>query len=406
MSQSWTFIDDRRMPIRDRWIFGRGKVAHLSDVDSYLLNYGSALNMQSMAAVGWMIGEDRRLDVVVSSLDGLFHRWWPDPDVGGWHPMWEPRGGTYASRASLVARQIGTGPSETNPFGAVERILLAFALDLHGRLVVAGVVDGSTNASGQWPTSGLGAPPNDRLISHPTAVIEGQRLHVYARAESRRIWGLVLDWNANIVENWHTVSHEGLPPRTNQHHHWAYAPAAASWGPGRTDLFAVDEGSTSDDLSNTLWHAWREGGVEGPDWESAGPDWEELGIGGVSSSPDAAVWPRSESERLGVINVVACGPTESPAGGSYVFARWLGRHWTYHWLNDPRAISDAAIASWGKPRLDLFYVKNIGDDLFKGPFIASHAWREGGAWTAIWPGGWNLDDADFQSPYPVPFFPA
>jgi hypothetical protein len=64
-----------------------------------------------------------------------------------------------------------------------------------------------------------------------------------------------------------------------------------------------------------------------------------------------------------------------------------------------------SIASWGKPRLDLFYVKNIGDDLYKGSFIASHAWREGGAWTSVWPGGWNLDDADFQSPYPVPFFP-
>lgn len=129
-----------------------------SDVAEYLQERGESLNPQSMAAHGWRPGGSHRLDVVIASVDhGMLHRWYPDPNNGGgWHPGWERRGGAYASRAALANSRNDT--------------LMAFALNLHGDLIITGDFGGDLNAVnvGDWPHASLGRPENDRLVSHPT----------------------------------------------------------------------------------------------------------------------------------------------------------------------------------------------------------------------------------------------
>lgn len=358
-------------------------MARWSDVTEYLQERGESLNPQSMAAHGWRPGGSHRLDVVIASVDhGMLHRWYPDPDNdGGWHPRWERRGGAYASRAALANSRSDT--------------LMAFALDLHGDLIITGDFGGDLNAvdAGDWPHASLGRPENDRLVSHPTAAPDGDHVRVYVRGESATIWALAVDHNGNITEKWHEAKLDGLPASTI---HWEYAPAAASYEAGRVDLFTVDRGASPDSDDNSLWH-----GSHGP----GAPHhhgWEELGVGGISSSPDATVWSPTSEHPTGIIHMVACGPTYDIQGPNFVFASWQGRHWAYRWLHPSGAATDGAIASWGRPRLDLFYIKATGRYRSDGTlvFVAGHAWYNGGRWgpeTA-----WNFNDLDFERiGYPV-----
>jgi hypothetical protein len=358
-------------------------MARWSDVAGYLQDRFDSLNVQSMAAHGWAPGGTHRLDVVIASVDkGMLHRWYPDPQNDNkWHVRWERRGGAFASRAALANSRNDT--------------LMAFALGLDGELNVAGVFGGDLNAvnAGDWPHASVGRPHNDRLISHPTAVTDGDHVRVYVRAESGTIWAIVVDHNANVTENWHEAYKEGIPRRRT--HKWTYAPAAASWGPGRIDLFTVDEGSSPYSDDNSLWHAWYES-------NSRGPDWEELGISGLSSSPDAAVWPRTDQHPLGAIYMMACGAVYDIQGPSFAFASWLGQHWAYRWLHPRGAVADGTIASWGQPRLDLFYIKDTFRNRSNGTrkYVAGHAWYNGDRWGPE--SAWSFDDTDFEAAtYPV-----
>ena len=357
-------------------------MAAWSDVADYLQERGDSLNPQSMAAHGWRSGDTRRIDVVIASLDkGMLHRWYPDPAAGGgWHPRWEHRGGTYASRAALTHSRGDT--------------LMAFALSTSGDLILSGVFGGDLDAGavGPWPAENLGHPADNRLVSHPAAVTDGDTIRVYVRGEAGNIVSIAVDHNGNVTEPWHRASTDSLP-RT-EGHHWTYAPAAASWAPGRIDLFSIEQGTDPTSYDNTLWHAWHDGSAQGPRWE-------ELGIGGMSSSPDAAVWPLTESHPLGVIHMVACGSIEDIQGPSYAFASWLGRHWAYRWLHPPGATFDGTIASWGRPRLDLFYIKDTYTKNHNGTerYLTGHAWYDGRPWGRE--SAWNFNDSDFESSYPV-----
>lgn len=359
-------------------------MASWSDVAEYLREHVESLNPQSMAAHGWTSGSTKRLDVVIASVDkGMLHRWYPDPaSGGGWHPRWERRGGAFASRAAVVNSRGDT--------------LMAFALGLDGDLVIAGVFGGDLNAlaadAGDWPRASLGHPDGDLLLSHPAAAGDGDTIRVYVRAVSGNVWSIAVDHNGNVVEQWHRASTEHLP-RTGRHH-WTYAPAVASWAPGRIDLFTIEEGSEPTSYDNTMWHGWRDGSAHGPNWE-------ELGIGGLSSSPDATVWPLTPDHPLGVIHVVACGWVEDIQGPSFAFASWLGRHWAYRWIHPRGATADGAIASWGRPRLDLFYVKDTFTTRSDGTrrYVTGHGWYDGRRWGPE--SAWNYDDSDFESGYPV-----
>jgi hypothetical protein len=170
-------------------------------------------------------------------------------------------------------------------------------------------------------------------------------------------------------------------------------PAAASWGPGRLDVFGRGE-------DNALWHAWFENGR----WSH----WESLG-GGLTSRPaaasrgrrrldvfargtDNALWHRwfdgddwSGWESLGGELDSGAAATAWPTTGFLwwrrervdVFARGIrtglmqrtftGKwgEWEQIWPLPTKPIWDPAATSWGKGRIDLCWRDAIGQILHK-----------------------------------------
>jgi kumamolisin len=122
------------------------------------------------------------------------------------------------------------------------------------------------------------------------------------------------------------------------------APAVASWGPGRLDVFAVSGG--------TLRHKKYAGG-----W---GP-WENLG-GAITSAPSAVSWT------TGRIDVFAKGASNELTHTWYNDSTgWAG------WFENLGGSFDSApgVASWGPGRLDVFQGSG------------------GGVWHRWYNGGWN-----------------
>src|SRR6185312_14322574 len=164
-------------------------MADVSDIASYLTSSPSrvaSLNLQMMGALGHYVFGRKRIDLFIASFDrGLLHRWWTEDS--GWHGKWEPRGGHWASRASVVTSGDGR--------------LYVFALGLNGHLHWTGR-QGDTDAPGDWHIAELGHPDGDRLISHPTAAFDGGVVRVFARAESGALWTIYLNTEFPIDSGW------------------------------------------------------------------------------------------------------------------------------------------------------------------------------------------------------------
>lgn len=111
------------------------------------------------------------------------------------------------------------------------------------------------------------------------------------------------------------------------------APAVASWGPGRLDLFVRG-------YDYALWHRSIENGVVGA--------WESLG-GYLTSAPTAVSWG------YGRLDVFALS-------GESLYHQYFDAGWWsgWEWLGGS-LISAPAAASWGPGRLDVFAQGTYGD---------------------------------------------
>jgi murein DD-endopeptidase MepM/ murein hydrolase activator NlpD len=105
------------------------------------------------------------------------------------------------------------------------------------------------------------------------------------------------------------------------------APSAASWAPGREDVFVRG-------TDNALWHRWWDGGT----WSG----WESQG-GVLASDPAVAARP---GDRLDVF-------ARGMEGGLW-HKSWDGSRWSGWLREDGTPISAPAVAAWGGERLDLF----------------------------------------------------
>ncbi|HYW25580.1 MAG TPA: glycosyl hydrolase family 18 protein [Terriglobales bacterium] len=129
----------------------------------------------------------------------------------------------------------------------------------------------------------------------------------------------------------------------------ATAPAVASWGTNRLDVFVVG-------LDSALWHdAW-----DGTSWSG----WQSLG-GLVTSAPAAVSWGPNR------IDVFVRGGTDS----SLWHLAWNGSGWAWEGLGG-YLTSAPAVSSWAANRLDVF-VRASDNALWH------KAW-DGSAW-----GGWQ-----------------
>jgi hypothetical protein len=361
-------------------------MAEVTEIAGYLLSSEAnikSLNLQMMAALGRRgAGQHERLDVVIASFDrGLLHRWWTE--ATGWNSRWEPRGGEWASRAVVLSPAQGK--------------LDVFALGLNGELQRA-TCEGDCDGRGRWDVTNLGGPDNDRFISHPSGVADRTRgrMRIFVKGEKVGLWTLELNADGTPRGGWQTDRQAGIPSWPRRHL-YEFAPAAASWGSGRVDLFTVYG------QSRTLRRGWMEGRERSGSWELLRTPAGNAISGSryITSSPDAVAWPRQRGEESGVIHVVACGP-DTIAGPTFNFASWTGRYWRTppSYVGVPGAVSTAAIASWGRPRQDLFYVGVIpGGSFFSGPFRAIHGWTETRSWRDVTWDETSLGD------YPVQYFP-
>jgi hypothetical protein len=125
------------------------------------------------------------------------------------------------------------------------------------------------------------------------------------------------------------------------------APAAASWGRGRLDVFARG-------LDNGLWHRWSDGNQ----WSG----WEAQG-GGLRSEAAVAAWGPNR------LDVFVRGTDNA------LWHRWWdGSSWSGWEQTDASLKSGPAAASWSANRLDVF-AQGPDDALW-------HRWWDGGSWSA------------------------
>lgn len=124
------------------------------------------------------------------------------------------------------------------------------------------------------------------------------------------------------------------------------APAAASWSPGRLDVFARGADSA-------LWHRWSESGS----WSS----WEYQG-GILASEPAAAAWSANR------LDVFVRG-----VDNQLWHKWWDGGSWN-GWEPLGGVVTSApAVASWSANRLDVF-LRSSDNGLW-------HRWWDGSAWS-------------------------
>lgn len=138
----------------------------------------------------------------------------------------------------------------------------------------------------------------------------------------------------------------------------ASAPAAASWGPNRLDVFVAGR-------DNSLLHAW----WDGTTWNG----WENLG-GVVTANPTAVSWGPNRLD-LFIRGV----------DGALWHKWWDGAAWS-GWENlGGMLVSAPAVAAWGFNRLDVF-IQGLDNGLW-------HKWWDGAAWSGWEALGGNLSSS-------------
>jgi hypothetical protein len=258
----------------------------------------------------------------------------------------------------------GSSPSCSQ---TVETFLSSWTAELHLRGYLSGVYGSSASTIADQASIYLNPAyhrPDDIWYAHwngcatdadpayfPNQYWSGrQRLHQYV-GDTTETWGGVAlnidrDYdNGAVVGPGDAAS--GASPSCSSGNGWsafslvtappsgvAGAPAVASWGPGRLDVF-VQGGN------DLLYHRWStDGGSSFSSWESLGAP-----PGGLSSSPAAVSWGSNR------IDVFARG-----ADNALWHRWWDGRAW-WGWERLGGALLSApAVASWGPNRLDIFVV--------------------------------------------------
>jgi hypothetical protein len=164
-------------------------------------------------------------------------------------------------------------------------------------------------------------PSSLKAVSSPAAVSwSSTRTDVFVTAS-----------NGAILHNWRTTG--GWQGWDSHGSGFTSGPTAASWGNGRIDLFANQNG--------TLWHKWADSGY----WQSS----ETLyGATTVYGAPAAVSWG------YGRIDIVA----RSSTGALNQFAYSAGWYGPYNLGGSIASGTDPGISSWGVNRLDIFAVSS------------------------------------------------
>jgi hypothetical protein len=326
----------------------------------------------------------RRIDLFLTlpelgrmGYENLWHRSWLQGR--GWRPRhsWYQRGGIWTSAVSACAYSGG-------------RVDL-FGIGLDGGLYQSTGLGSALDRSGPWAPVPHGHPGDWTIISSPATMMPGpteiiagvrtQRRRADGRIQRKLFYRMLVPdpenpfagewrWRPRIVGTWPSL------PTT-----LATATALDWRAPGVYDSFSV---SSALELVQTSYENGSITPLHGFEHDS-----------GITSTPSIAVWQNPNGSRL---SVAACyGPFPPLLGGAVVVKQWDGRRWhrsrqVYNdGITDGRGIAGPpVIASWGEPRLDLFFVSQanlVGAD----PGVTHGVSEDGTHW-------------DFSEVLPLPSF--
>jgi hypothetical protein len=330
----------------------------------------------------------RRIDVVWAQFPTfgggdavpLYHRYYQEGV--GWVPQdgWFPRGGQWSSAVTVGAFSEGR--------------IEVFGLGPDGGLQHVSAFSELLDGPGPWlPVDALGTPPGEVIVTAPGTAVFGPTSPV---AVVRTTDNGRPDWSFALLEPnptpdnpfafvWEWQSYLQLQDRfwpyveTN----FATAPALVRRYAGALDLFVVND-------ANQLMHSGISGGP--------GTRWAPITQPTVTSSPAAVVWQNEQTPADSWMHVVSCyGPFPGPEGfGAVLLKSSAANRWSDDiliYINGDSSIGDGrtvwsppAVASWGEPRLDVFFV-SIADDSGNDPQM-THGWTEAPDQPGLW--GWEL----------------
>lgn len=302
------------------------------------------LSLRAPTAVATSPAGHRRIDLLYTGSTHLWHLHYTEGS--GWSQSWRKRGGPY--RSSVVACAFSGGRID------------AFGLRADGDLHHAWGTAAQLDEGGIWPSESLGRPDGRTIVSSPTAVMTSPTGLIAAVRTTRDSDGEPGIWFVELEST-------GLPGGATWRWHryltgqWPAAKREFASGlgmtwrrPGSYDLAVI---GTDGHLQHTL--------SEGK--------WEKFAAprdGGLTSTPCLTYWHEPADP---CVHIATCfGPSELEPG-AVALKSWLGRHWGEQQLiyvdgvTDGRGVaSPPAITSWGKPRLDVFFLSaadQVGSDI-------------------------------------------
>jgi hypothetical protein len=190
---------------------------------------------------------------------------------------------------------------------------------------VAGPGGTGSNASPSCAT-GAGWTPWTQLAAAPAGVAGAPavaswgpgRLDLFVQGGNHMLYHA---WSVNSGSSYLGWQSLGAPPGGI-----VGSPAAVSWGPNRIDVFARG-------ANNALWHTW----WDGLHWKG----WEELG-GSLLSAPTVTSWS------AGRLDVFVVGAQHQ------MYHLWYAGNWRGFEALGGYCLQDPGAASWGPNRIDLF----------------------------------------------------
>ncbi|KAL9134242.1 MAG: hypothetical protein Q9175_004569 [Cornicularia normoerica] len=285
------------------------------------VNQLSATAGPSVSAISWGFN---RMDVYGNDGKGnITHQYWDGYQWGPAYNQVEALGGGFSSPPTAVSP--GTGKMEIFSIGNDKTLMHKY-------------YDGSVWGPSETTFESLGGTLDENHVLAATAN-GANPLDVFGKGTDGSIY--LKYWDGSSWQPQDDTM-EDLGDGTN----FVYGPAAVSWGPKRTDVFAI---ATSLTMLHQYW--------DGTTWLS---QWESLGDSEFADTPTAVSWGANRLDIFGI----------EMKSGALLHNVWDGSQWS-KWENlgtpsdDIEFTGTVAATSWSTNRIDIVALGTDGAYYYK-----------------------------------------
>ena len=285
------------------------------------VNRLSSTPAPSLSPISWGFN---RMDVYGLAVDGkLTHQYWDGYQWGPAYNQIETLGGVISSPPTAVSR--GTGKMDIFSVGNDSSLIHKY-------------YDGTAWQPSATTFESLGGKLDTSEILAVTAN-GANPLDIFGKGTDNSIYHKYYDGSSWQPKGDTTENLGGGES-------FIYAPAVVSWGPNRTDVFAIAKNLT---LLHQYW--------DGTTWLS---QWESLGDAKFADTPTAISWG---ANRLDIFGVEA-------ESGALIHKVWDGSQWS-DWENlgtpsaDVSLVGTVAATSWSANRTDIVALGTDGAYYYK-----------------------------------------